>query len=173
MEMEVKSQTWNMSKNLHDRIFGPKTLHTKNAQIATALITMKQCIHVCLTISNLGHFLVEFNWMCKNPSSFRVKSRFLCVNCVLLRKLCMTKRCFLEKFTPLSRECCDKSEGRGKKNLVSCIHLGSSGKDGTRPKVTPSQKLEAIFFVIPLRMSPKTLIFFTSSLDGWYVCILH
>ena len=116
-------------------------------------------IHICLTISNLGHFLVEFNWMCKYPSSFRVKSRFLCVNCVLLRKLCMSKCCFLQKFTQLSREGRDKSEGRGKKNLVSSVHLGSSGKDGTRPKVTPSQKLEANFFGIPLRMSPKNLIF--------------
>ena len=25
------TQTWNLSKNLHDRIFVPKVLHTKNA----------------------------------------------------------------------------------------------------------------------------------------------
>ena len=28
-------QTWNLSKNLHDHIFGPKVLHTKNAYIWT------------------------------------------------------------------------------------------------------------------------------------------
>ena len=28
-------QTWDLSKNLHKRIFGPKILHTKSAYIAT------------------------------------------------------------------------------------------------------------------------------------------
>ena len=36
--------------------------------------------------------------------------------------------------------------GKRKKNLVSCVHLGSSGKDGTRPNVTPSQKTWSKFF---------------------------
>ena len=31
MEKWPYPQTWNLSKILHDRIFGPKILHTKNA----------------------------------------------------------------------------------------------------------------------------------------------
>ena len=29
------TQTWDLSENLHDRIFGPKILHTKSATIFT------------------------------------------------------------------------------------------------------------------------------------------
>ena len=36
-----KGQTWDLSKNLHDRIFGPKILHTESAYIVT-IFTQKE-----------------------------------------------------------------------------------------------------------------------------------
>ena len=41
-------QTWDLSKNLHDQIFGPKTLHTKNASLAAIFTKKKQrkCIYI-------------------------------------------------------------------------------------------------------------------------------
>ena len=47
------SQTWDFLKNLHIRIFGPKTLHTKINSV-NALISVI-----------LEDFLLEFNWLCK------------------------------------------------------------------------------------------------------------
>ena len=37
----VEMQTWNLSKNLHDPIFGQKDLHTKSAKIST-IFTKKE-----------------------------------------------------------------------------------------------------------------------------------
>ena len=47
------NQTWDLSKNLHDQMFGPKFLHTKINSV-DALISII-----------LVDFLYEFNWVCK------------------------------------------------------------------------------------------------------------
>ena len=53
-------ETWNLSKNLHDRIFRPNILHTK---LWLFLLKMKE--RKCIKISKLGHFFFKSNWMCK------------------------------------------------------------------------------------------------------------
>ena len=38
-----------LSKNLHDRIFGPKILHTKSASIAT-IFTQKETVNALISV---------------------------------------------------------------------------------------------------------------------------
>ena len=57
------TQTWDLSKNVHDRIPGPKILHSKSAQIAT-ILTKKNSVNALISVI-LVAFLIEFNWVCK------------------------------------------------------------------------------------------------------------
>ena len=56
----ISLQTWDLSKNLHNLIFGPKiyTLKVRYLQLFLLKIKQKKCI-------DLVEFLLELIWVCK------------------------------------------------------------------------------------------------------------
>ena len=77
------TQTWDLSKYSHDRIFRPKNLHPKVHALPLFLLTMKQC--VCIIIRNLGLFY----FMCKFQ-------QFQSINTIGVSKFCTSSQIMLE-----------------------------------------------------------------------------
>ena len=87
--------TWNLSKILHDRIFGPKILHTKSAYNATFFATIKQ--RLC---EHWWSLLLKLKWICIISIVLKemcVKLPKSCVNFIFLCKFDMELHCFPEK----------------------------------------------------------------------------
>ena len=116
-------QTWNLSKILHDRIFGPKILHTKSAYNASFFATIKQrlCEHwwsLLLKLKWIVIISIVLKEMCvKLPKS--------CVNFIFLCKFDKELRCFLEKFTQLGKILHDRRSRRSRQisSLTQIWHL--------------------------------------------------
>ena len=64
MVLCVCTQTWDLSKKFHDRIFGTKILHAKTSYFVT-IFTKKKNSANALILAMLEAFLLEFNWVCK------------------------------------------------------------------------------------------------------------
>ena len=60
------NQTWDLSKNLHDRILRLKILHTNSDALRLFLLTIKQ--YKCINIRKLGPFLFNYTKCVRNST---------------------------------------------------------------------------------------------------------
>ena len=72
------NQTWNLSKNLHDQIFGRKNFTHWKPSIETIFASNKQ--RKCIVVSNLALFWLKLNTMCKFFNSYEGGYNQVCVN---------------------------------------------------------------------------------------------
>ena len=110
------NQAWNLSKNLHDPIFGQKNFTHKKHVNWDYFASNKQ--QKCIIISNLALFWVKLNKMCKFFSSYE-ESLHLAVYKLakyVKKKLC----CFLEKNTQLKKLLDDRRSLRSRQ--ISSLH---------------------------------------------------
>ena len=61
----LTAHTWDLSNNLHDRIFGTKISHTNSVWIATVFTKKKPKKNSVNALISLFIFWLEFKWVCK------------------------------------------------------------------------------------------------------------